>query len=361
MDQHLSTVPSSSDDPVVQAEPPAAPRPKWPFVLAGILLVIGVAIAVLWPIRVPYYALSPGPVYDTSDFVTAEGGQKDGNGEMFFLTVSLKEANVFEYLAGLADERVDIAPREHFRPPGVTQEEQRREGLALMDQSKTDATFVALTELGYEPTLIGTGAVVIETVEGTGANGVLLPEDIIVAIDGELVEFRSDVIELLADLEIGDAVVVTIERIDAEGNIEELDQRIVLGPHVDDPTQPMIGILLDNNEPIVEFPVVVKIDSNNIGGPSAGMMFTLQIMDQLTEEDLTNGHRIAGTGTIGRDGIVGPIGGVRQKVFGAIEAGAHAILVPAGNFDEALEAGGDSIIVVKIETIDDAIDFLATL
>ena len=134
-------------------------------------------------------------------------------------------------------------------------------------------------------------------VEGTGADGVLLGEDVIVAIDGEPVEFRSDVIDLLSGLEIGDAVLITIERVDADGNVEELEQRIVLGPHVDDPTQPMIGILLDNNEPIVEFPVVVKIDSNNIGGPSAGMMFTLQIMDQLTEEDLTNGYRIAGRHT----------------------------------------------------------------
>jgi PDZ domain-containing protein len=123
----------------------------------------------------------------------------------------------------------------------------------------------------------------------------------------------------------------------------------------------MIGVLLENNEPIVEFPVNVEIDSQNIGGPSAGMMFTLQIMDQLTEEPLTKGYRIAGTGTISTDGTVGAIGGIHQKVYGAIDAGARAVLVPAANYPDAVAAAGDRIEVVKVETIDDALAFLATL
>jgi PDZ domain-containing protein len=105
----------------------------------------------------------------------------------------------------------------------------------------------------------------------------------------------------------------------------------------------------------------VDIDSQNIGGPSAGMMFTLQIMDQLTEEPLTKGYRIAGTGTIDRDGVVGAIGGVHQKVYGAIAAGARAVLVPAANYDDAVAAAGDQIEVVRVETIDDALVFLESL
>ncbi|NHZ71253.1 MAG: PDZ domain-containing protein [Proteobacteria bacterium] len=345
-------------------QPPTS-YPKWPWIVAGVLIAIGVIIALAWPITVPYYTLSPGPVYDTSDFVTVDGGTVSGDGELFFLTVSLKEANIFEYAAAQIDPRVDIRERETVRPIGVSPEQLRRESLAAMSQSQQDAIFVALTQLGYEVTLIGTGALVIDTVPDAAADGILLPNDIIVEMNGEVVAFRDDIINQLGALEIGDVVEMMIERQDEDSedseDFDDLSVEIVLGPHVDDPTKPMIGILLDNNTPIVEFPVDVVIESQNIGGPSAGMMFTLQIMDQLTPGELTNGERIAGTGTIARDGTVGPIGGIKQKIYGAIDAGARAVLVPASNYDDAVLAAGDDIEVVRIETIEDSLDFLATL
>lgn len=342
--------------------PPAA-WPKWPFYLAGALVVIGIAIAFLWPVTVPYYTLSPGPVYDSSDFVTVEGGTVSDDGELFFLTVSVKEANVFEWAAAHLDPRVSIRDREVIRPPDVSPEQLRLESLAMMNESKQDAIYVALTKLGYEVTLIGTGALVIETVPESAADGVLLANDIILEMNGELIAFRSDLIELLQPMEVGDRVVLSVERPDADDPeiLDPLDVELVLGPHTDDPTRPMIGVLLGNNTPIVEFPVDVQIDSQNIGGPSAGLMFTLQIMDQLTPDELTNGHRIAGTGTISLDETVGPIGGVAQKVHAAIDVGARAVLVPAANYDDALAAAGDRIEVVRVEDIDDALEFLATL
>ena len=228
-----------------------------------------------------------------------------------------------------------------------------------MEQSKTDATFVALTKLGYEPTYTGTGALVIETVPDSAAEGVLLTDDVIVAIDGTPVAFRSEVVDRLGGMDVGDQVTLTIERVvDGSDDVEVLDVDIVLGVHTDDPDRPMVGVLLDNNAPIIDFPVDVETDTQNIGGPSAGMMFTLEIMNQLTEEDLTDGRRIAGTGTIARDGTVGGIGGVQQKVYGAIDAGAVVVLVPASNYEDALEAAGDKIVVVRVETIDDALEYL---
>ncbi len=363
MDQHLRVedAPTSPDVPVA-VQPPES-YPKWPWVLAVFLIVIGIGIAIAWPITVPYYTLSPGPVYDTSDFIEVEDGHVSDQGELFFLTVSLKEANIFEYAAGRLDDRVTVSEREAIRPTGVSPEDLRRESLDSMEQSKQDATFVALTRLGYEVTFIGTGALVIETIPESAADGVLLPGDIIIEMDGRAVAFRSDIIDQLGDLEIGDDVSFVVDRLVGDSTDEYTEENVglELGPHVDDPTRPMVGVLLGNNDPIVEFPVEVVIDSQNIGGPSAGMMFTLQIMDQLTEDEITKGHRIAGTGTIRRDGSVGPIGGVRQKVFGAIDAGAIAVLVPAANYDDAVEAGGDEIIVVRVGTIDDALAFLETL
>ena len=342
---------------------PTKRSPKWPWIVAGVLIAIGIAIAIAWPLTVPYYTLSPGPVYDTADFIMVEDGATSSDGELFFLTVSLKEANVFEWAAGYVDPRVDVRERERVRPIGVSPEQLRRESLAAMEQSKQTATFVALTQLGYEVTLVGTGALVIETVPDSAADGVLMADDVIIEMDGKQVAFRDDIISDLSDAEIGDLVEMLVERPvdESTDDFEEIDLDIVLGQHVDDPTRPMIGVLLDNNEPIVEFPVDVEIDSQNIGGPSAGMMFTLQIMDQLTDGEITHGERIAGTGTISRDGTVGSIGGVKQKVFGAIDAGARAVLVPAGNFDDAVAAAGDRIEIVRIETIEDAIAFLKTL
>lgn len=343
---------------------PSSPYPKWPWVLAGVLMVIGIAIAIAWPITVPYYTLSPGPVYDTSDFVTVEDGTVADDGELFFLTVSLKEANVFEWAAAQVDEAVDLRPRENIRPVGVSPEQLRREGLAAMEESKNDATFVALTKLGYEVTLIGTGALVIETVPDSAADGVLFPNDVIVEMNGQSVAFRSDIIAQLTDLSVGEVIEMLVERPVTEDAVDQFDEtpiELTLGANPDDPSRPLIGILLDNNEPIIEFPVLVEIDSQNIGGPSAGMMFTLQIMDQLTEGEITRGERIAGTGTIDKEGNVGPIGGIRQKVFAAIDSGARAVLVPAANYDDAIDAAGDNIEVVRVETIDDALAFLETL
>lgn len=364
MDQDLQvddTSPAIADVPT-SVQPPE-PYPKWPWILAAFLIAIGIAVAIAWPITVPYYTLSPGPVYDTSDFIEVENGSISDQGELFFLTVSLKEANIFEYAAGRLDDRVAVRAREVIRPIGVSQDDLRRESLDAMEQSKQDATFVALTKLGYEVTFIGTGALVIETIPGSGADGILQPGDIIVEMDGEQVAFRSDIIDELDGFEIGDDVTFVVERAvdDTADEYKNEDVEVRLGPHVDDPERPMIGILLGNNEPIIEFPVEVVIDSQNIGGPSAGLMFTLQIMDQLTEDEITKGRRIAGTGSIRRDGTVGPIGGMRQKIFGAIDAGAYAVLVPAGNFEEALEAAGDDIEIVRVETIDDALAFLDSL
>jgi Lon-like protease len=358
--------------------PPRRSRrfPKWPLVLAGLLLAIGIGIAAAWPINVPYYTLSPGPVYDTSDFISipSEGPTADTGGELFFLTVALQEANIFEWAAAQVSPKVDLAPRQNIRPEGTSREELRQINLDRMEESKLDAQYVALTELGYEPTVTGSGALVAEVVEGTGAEGVLEPGDVIVAIDGRPVTIREDVTDLVEGKQIGDQVAMTVERstggngqpgsTDAEGppigaGTETLELTIVLGPHVDDPAKPMIGILAATNDPLYDFPIDIEMDSKNIGGPSAGMMFTLEIINQLTPDyDITGGMRIAGTGTIAKDGTVGPIGGVRQKVYAAIDAGATVVFIPAANYEDALDAADGNITVIRVETIDDPLDYL---
>lgn len=352
---------------------PSRKGPIWPYVLAGFMFLIGAAVTLLllFPFDVPYYSFSPGPVNDVTDFVDTGEEVIEGSGELFFLTVSLKEVNVIEYLGALIDRQVDLSPRETVRPVGISQEDLREQNLALMRQSQNSAKFVALTQLGYEVTLVGSGARIQGIVENSAAEGTLLEGDVIYAVDGVAVQFVDEAVGNIGGRAPGDEVTLSIRRTASEDNaVEDFDATIVLGPFmatdedgnlIDDPDRGMVGVLLTDAETETVFPVDVTIDSQNIGGPSAGLMFTLEIMNQLTEDDLTKGNAIAGTGTIARDGTVGAIGGVKQKVFGAIDAGAAFVLVPADNFPDAVEAAGDDITVIEVATIADALDFFETL
>lgn len=352
-------------------------RRVWPWVLAGFLLLVGVAAAISWPIKVPYYALSPGPVEDTSDYVSVgEPAGEPSEGELLFLTVSVRETNLLGYIGAMLAEEVDLAPRENIRPVGVSQGQLRRQNLDLMETSKDYAIFVALDRLGYDPELVGSGALVAQVVEGSAAEGTLELGDVVVAVDGQPVQFNSDATAMVAGHAPGDTIEITVERTvgegetEAEDEVETLTFPITLTPFrflqedggvEEDPERGMVGILLTNDEVSVDFPIAVTIDSQNIGGPSAGMMFSLEVYDQLSDGDLTAGYRIAGTGTIDINGDVGGIGAVRQKVFGAIAVGADYMLVPASNYEVAADAAGDDIDVIRIETIDDALAFLETL
>lgn len=338
------------------------------------MLLVGsfVFAAVAIPISMPYYAMSPGPVSDVSDFIEVDDRADSTEGEFFFLTVSLQEVNVIEWVAAKLDSRVDLAPIENIRPAGVSQEELRQQNLNLMSRSKENAKYVALTYLGYEVTYDGSGALVNSTIEDSAADGVLAEGDVIVAVAGEPVEFSTDAVDLIGGRSPGDELTLTIQRpgVDDPDDVTTMDVTLVLGPYryvdedgnvIDDPDRGMVGVLLSDAPVEVIFPVDVEIDSQNIGGPSAGMMFTLEIIDSLTSEDLTHGQRIAGTGTIDAEGAVGPIGGMKQKTYGAIDAGAEYLLVPAGNFEEADDAAGDDLVVVSIDTIEDAVTFLESL
>ncbi|MFQ5517878.1 MAG: PDZ domain-containing protein [Acidimicrobiia bacterium] len=339
--------------------------PRWPFVLGAVLLLLGVGIGVALTRSVPYYAVAPGTVEDVTDFVSFgdETEVFDARGDFFFLTVFLNEVNVFEYLEALIDDSVDLRRRDVIRPEGVSPEELTRRNLDLMEESKQKAIFVALSELGYEATFGGDGALIVGVVPDTPADGVLLEQDVIVAVDGRTVEVATQAVSILSEYSPGRAVHLDVERIVGEtaDDIETIGFDLVLAPNPDDETRGFVGVFLDTLNLNIDFPVEVGIDSQNIGGPSAGLMYTLGIINELTEGDLTRGHLIAGTGTIDFDGSVGAIGGVKQKVVGARRAGAEYVLVPGGNFDDAVVAADGELEIVRVETLADALEFLDSL
>lgn len=325
---------------------------SWPLYLIGALFFVGVISVVAWNLEIPYLAYSAGPVSDAADSVVAEEVPVfPPQGELLMLTVVSQDVNVFEaVLAGL-DPTVDLVRKQAVRREGETDEEYRNRVLQQMDDSNFRAVAVALRYLGYEMPV--TDVVINEIVEGVPAADVLALDDSIRAINGVPIESADDFGPALEGYGVGDVITVEVDR-----GEENLVLEVELAEREEEPGQPMIGVILGE---LTESPFPLTIEAGDIGGPSAGMMHTIAIIDTLTEGELTKGHVIAGTGTIQPDGTVGAIGGIRQKVVGAEAAGAEAILVPEANYESALTAEYENIEIVPVATLDDAITYLEGL
>jgi PDZ domain-containing protein len=324
----------------------------WPLYLIGALFVVGVMGVVAWNIELPYLAFSAGPVSDAADSVVAEGVDiYPPDGELLMLTVVSQDVNIFEALIAGIDPTIDLVPKRAFRRAGESDEDYRNRVLQQMDDSNFRSISVALDYLGFE--MITTEVVINEFVEGVPAESVLELGDMIIAVNGVTIAKVDDIRQVTEGMSVGDVLTMTVIREDVE-----VDVNVELAEREDEPGVAMIGVILGE---LTGPPFPLSIQAGDVGGPSAGMMHTLAIIDTLTEGELTKGHVIAGTGTIKVDGTVGNIGGIRQKVVGAEAAGAEYILVPQGNYDSALTAERTIIEIVPIATIDDAIEFFERL
>lgn len=325
---------------------------SWPLYVAGVLLFLGLSTLMLWNIELPYLAWSAGPVSDAADAIVIEGQPTfDPEGELLMLTVLSQDVNIFEALIAGLDPDIDLVRKENVRSPDESDEEYRTRVLAQMDDSQSRAISVALQELGFE--LVPRDVIVIEIIVGLPADAVLEPGDSINTVNGIEIVRSADVPAALEGLKPGDTVTLGITR---EGTNQQVE--LVLAARDDDPDAPIMGIVVRE---LTDPPFPVTIEAGNVGGPSAGMMHTLAIIDTLTPGEMTKGHVIAGTGTIQLDGSVGNIGGIRQKVAGAEAAGATIILVPAGNYEEALTADYEDIEIVPVATLQEALAYLEGL
>lgn len=335
--------------------PMHSPLPRWVAgTFVGLFLAAAAAVGA-WSIELPYVAFSPGPVGDAIDVVVTTEDLEVfvPDGELYFLTVSVTGSgvNLYEAITAGLDPAVDLVRRQAVRRDDETDEEYKQRNLHLMDQSIDTAVAVALDRAGVPVRIESDGVLVVDLVEGSGAEGVLLPDDVVVAVNGEPVQLGGDIGVVIGDLLPGDTVEIDIER-DGEPMTVEVELTAS-----EDGSRTLIGILAQTANP--RYPI--SIQTSNVGGPSAGMMYTLAIMDLLVEGDLAKGNLVAGTGTIRADGTVGNIGGVRQKVVAAEAAGAQVMLVPAGNYEDALTAPRDSIELISVATIDEALAALEAL
>lgn len=325
---------------------------SWPLYLIGALFFVGLTSVLAWNLELPYLAYSAGPVSDAADSVVAEEvAFFPPEGELLMLTVVSQDVNIFEALIAGIDPTVDLVRKQAVRRAGESDQEYRNRVLQQMDDSNFRAIAVALAYLEYE--MIPIEVVINEIVEGVPAEGVLELGDTVLRVNGSTISTVDDFAPALEGYGVGDVVEIDVDR---AGAVVELE--VELAEREDEPGVPMIGIVLGE---LTAAPFPISIEAGDVGGPSAGMMHTIAIIDALTEGELTQGRVIAGTGTIDMEGNVGGIGGVRQKVVGAEAAGAEYILVPQSNYESALTAERDSIEIVPVSTLQEALDFLGSL
>jgi PDZ domain-containing protein len=317
------------------------------------IVVFGVLLAV---VTVPFVSLGPGPTFDTL-------GEVDGKqvvaingtathptaGHLNMTTVAQRDGlTLGQALTLWASGREQLVPRDLVYPPNKSREDVEKDQDADFKNSEDSAAYAALGYLKYPK------AVVAAKVNDSGPSaGKLKDGDAIDAVDGKPVANIAEFTGLLKATKPGQEIVIDYRRENAPPGTA----RITLGTNPDRDYGYLGVAVLD--APWAPF----SIDFNlaNIGGPSAGLMFSLAVIDKLTTGDLNGSKFIAGTGTIDADGKVGPIGGITHKMLAAQEAGAAVFLVPADNCDEAKSMRDDNMELVKVENLAGAVDALHTL
>jgi Lon-like protease len=309
----------------------------------GLLGVVAIIVAaVLYITPSDDYLFLPATAEPLAPKVIVQGERPDRNGGgIYFVEVHIRKASILEsHFPGLR-EGSTLVPADQFVPQGTSEKERFQEDLLDMQRSQRIAAAVALREAGYNVKVIPTGALVTTVFGDTPAAGRLRPGDLVVAVDGHRVVRRADLVRRMLTHKPGTSVRFRIRR---AGKPMTLTLRTVPSPA--DPKRAIVGIGIEQGAEI-KLPIKVKIDLGRVGGPSAGLAFALDILNELGH-DVDHGRKVAATGEIALDGRIRPIGGVKQKTIGARRAHAAVFLVPAG--DNAAEArryaGGMRIIPV---------------
>jgi Lon-like protease len=334
-------------------------RHSWTLVVAGLLLVALASVASLLP--VPYARLVPGPTTNTlgtedgKPLINIEGRRTyPAKGRLELTTVEVTSSEyrmgLIEALAGWLRSDVAIVPRETVHPEDLSAEEIKQQNAEEMELSQQHATYAALRQLRIPAKA---RVVVASVVKGTPAVGKLHAADVIVAVDGQPIGTPDEVRAAVRRHRPGEDVTFDLVR---SGSDRKVTVRAAGAE--DDPERAFVGIEADQ---AYDFPFTVDIQLEDVGGPSAGLMFALGIIEKLGADDVTGGATIAGTGTIDDGGSVGPIGGIGMKVLGAKRAGATAFLVPAENCRAASANAPAGVRLIRVGSLRDALEALEGL
>jgi PDZ domain-containing protein len=321
---------------------------------ALVLLAVVAGLLLLAPSSDRYIFL-PDRARAVDPIVVVEGGRspRDGGG-IYYVDVIVRRATWLERLFPDIREGSTLVPAEVINPPGVSDAARRQGNLREMSRSQSIAAAVALRELGYDVDAEPTGALVEGVFPGTPAAGKLQPTDVIVAVDGERVRTPGDLRRLISRRRPGQRVRLDVRRGDTRLRVPLTTTR--------DPREPdraIVGVAASQDASI-RLPISVRIDAGDVGGPSAGLAFALDVLEELGR-DVDQGHKVAVTGEIELDGDVLPVGGIEQKTIGARRSNVEVFVVPAGdNADEARRHAGD-LRIVPVRNFQHALRALATL
>ena len=320
--------------------------------LTATFLAIALAAALTF-VGLPYVVMSPGPAtnilgnIDGKPLLAVEGATTyPTTGRLDFTTVSVDGGpgvtiTVYDVARAWLSDSEEVLRVDDVFPPDSSQEEVEEEGAAEMAGSQSVATATALRAMGRE---VEQTVVIADVFEGGPSQGVLEPGDVLVSV-GDAEASSSDAVRAaVQQTEPGDTVPVVVLREGEERTVAVRPAESARGTVIG------VGLRLD-----YDLPVDVSLRTGNVGGPSAGLMFSLAIYDVLTPGELTGGKEIAGTGTMEDDGTVGPIGGIRQKLVGAQAAGADFFLAPADNCSDVAGHVPDGLRVVRVATFDEGL------
>jgi PDZ domain-containing protein len=324
----------------------------------GVTVILGALITALLAIGVmaapmPYVVLKPGPTVNTlgSDngkevIQVTNAKTSPSKGQLRLTTVGVQnDVELVWAIRGWISDEQAVVPRDVIYPPNQTEKQVEEQNQQEFQSSQTSAETVALRELGYP-----VETVVVEVTPGGASAGKLAKNDVITTVDGTAVTSPAKLTELVQAKPAGTTLTLGYKRAGKAGTAQVTSK-------ADNSGTPRIGVQVDKKQP---HPFTVEIDLAEIGGPSAGLMFTLGIIDKLKPADLTGGKIIAGTGTIDDEGNVGPIGGIPQKLVGAKDVGAQIFLVPIDNCAEALRNAVPGLPMAEVATVDDALTALQT-
>jgi Lon-like protease len=326
----------------------------WGNILFGLGAVLLLVAAVLYLAPSDDYILLPENAKQLEPLVQVEGEKPDRNGGgIYYVAVDVRKASLLEKAFPGIHEGSTLIPAHEFNPTGEDDRTRRREDLRDMAQSQKFAAAVALRQLGYKVQVRNRGVLIEAVAADFPATGKLQAGDVVVALDGKPVRSVADLRRLMAPKKPGDEVRLTITR---DGETSEVTLKTVANPK--DPKQAFLGVVISDDAEVEKLPVGVKINLGNVGGPSAGLAFALDLVDELGR-DVDHGNRVAATGEIELDGSIRPVGGIKQKTIGARRSGMDLFLVPGENAAEARRYA-DGLRIIPVDSFQQALRELAT-
>jgi len=324
------------------------------------LFVVVVVAFFLATYKLPYYIYKPGGADALEAIVKVDDGY-ESEGDMHLVTVGGLQATPVQFVWAKLKSHQEIVPLSDVRPEGVTEEQYMHAQLQMMESSQEKSTVVAYEAADADISITFDGVYVVNVIKDMPADGILKMGDLITGIDGETIHEADDLIEYIEGMDAGDTVSLALER---DG--EDLTKDITLQAFKNDEDKVGVGIQLVTDRKVDVHPEVT-FSSGKIGGPSAGLMFSLKIYDQLIEDDLTKGYQIAGTGEIDYEGNVYRIGGIDKKIIAADKEGCDIFFAPYehgkadSNYEVAKQTAEEinsDMKVIPVDSFEEALDYL---